>query len=182
MKITDDSTLNKLILLYVFETMDVPITGKTIIEMCSSRNLWLTYMDCTMAVNELLDSGLIYRSCKEKIVESGIISDALLQYHARRTAVSRPFYTRIPSTLRSEITEYVKENRMAYRRKQEYYRNYYKNNDGTYTVHMKIVDPVQTTLELKLNVTNRETAKAVYNKWEEKAAQIYYFLHEELID
>ena len=90
--------------------------------------------------------------------------------------------TRIPSTLRSEITEYVKENRMAYRRKQEYYRNYYKNNDGTYTVHMKIVDPVQTTLELKLNVTNRETAKAVYNKWEEKAAQIYYFLHEELID
>lgn len=36
MKITDDSTLNKLILLYVFEAMDVPLTGRTIIEMCSS--------------------------------------------------------------------------------------------------------------------------------------------------
>ena len=69
MKITDDSTLNKLILLYVFEAMDVPLTGRTIIEMCSSRNLWLTYMDCMVAVNELLDSGLIYRSSKEKIVE-----------------------------------------------------------------------------------------------------------------
>ena len=182
MKITDDSTLNKLILLYVFETMDVPITGKTIIEMCSSRNLWLTYMDCTMAVNELLDSGLIYRSCKEKIVESGIISDAYYNITPDGRQCLDHFYTRIPSTLRSEITEYVKENRMAYRRKQEYYRNYYKNNDGTYTVHMKIVDPVQTTLELKLNVTNRETAKAVYNKKKEKAAQIYYFLHEELID
>lgn len=58
MKITDDSTLNKLILLYVFEAMDVPLTGRTIIEMCTSRNLWLTYMDCTMAKNQLLDSGL----------------------------------------------------------------------------------------------------------------------------
>ena len=116
MKITDDSTLNKLILLYVFETMDVPITGKTIIEMCSSRNLWLTYMDCTMAVNELLDSGLIYRSCKEKIVESGIISDAYYNITPDGRQCLDHFYTRIPSTLRSEITEYVKENRMAYRR------------------------------------------------------------------
>ena len=47
---------------------------------------------------------------------------------------------------------------------------------------LKIVDPVQTTLEIKLNVANRNTAKMVYNKWEDKAAQIYGYLHEELID
>ncbi len=182
MKITDDSTLNKLILLYVFEAMDVPLTGRTIIEMCTSRNLWLTYMDCTMAVNQLLDSGLIYRSAKEKVTDNGIASDAYYSITPDGRQCLDHFYTRIPSTLRAEITEYVKENRMVYRRKQEYYRNYYKNPDGTYTVHMKIVDPVQTTLELKLNVTNRDAAKQVFNKWEEKAAQIYYFLHEELID
>ena len=71
---------------------------------------------------------------------------------------------------------------MTMRRKQEYYRNYYKNPDGTYTVQLKIVDPVQTTLELKLNVANRNTARMVHDKWEKKAAQIYGFLHEELID
>ena len=37
LEITDESTINKLILLYVFEAMDVPITGDTIIEMCTSR-------------------------------------------------------------------------------------------------------------------------------------------------
>lgn len=90
MKITDDSTLNKLILLYVFEAMDVPLTGRTIIEMCSSRNLWLTYMDCMVAVNELLDSGLIYRSSKEKIVEKGINFRRLLQHYAGRKTVPGP--------------------------------------------------------------------------------------------
>jgi len=182
LKITDDSTLNKLILLYVFEAMDVPLTGKTILEMCTSINLWLTYMDCTLAVNQLIESGLIFCSSKDKTGEGGIITDAYYNITPDGRMCLDHFYTRIPSTLRTEITEYIRENRMAYRRKQEYYRNYYKNQDGTYTVHMKIVDPVQTTLELKLNVTNRDTAKQVYNKWEEKAAQIYYFLHEEFLD
>ena len=182
LKISDDSTLNKLILLYVFEAMDVPLTGKTILEMCTSINLWLTYMDCTLAVAQLQESGLIFRSSKEKTDEGGIITDAYYSITPDGRMCLDHFYTKIPSTMRTEITEYVKANRMAYRRKQEYYRNYYKNPDGTYTVHLKIVDPVQTTLELKLNVTNRDRAKQVYNKWEEKAAQIYYFLHEELID
>ena len=92
------------------------------------------------------------------------------------------FYTRIPSSLRAEITDYIKENRMSFRRKQEYFRNYYKNADGSYTVQLKIMDPTQTMLEIKLNVSNRHVAKLVYNKWEEKAAQIFYSLHEQLID
>lgn len=174
MELADESTINKLILLYVFEAMDIPITGNTIIEMCTSRNTWLSYMDCTITINQLLESGFIYQSSKEKNSYYNITADG-------RQCLAL-FYTRIPASLRAEITEYVKENRMSLRRKQEYYRNYYKNNDGTYTVQLKIVDPVQTTLEIRLNVANRNTAKIVYNKWEDKAAQIYGYLHEELID
>ena len=164
MELADESTINKLILLYVFEAMDVPITGNTIIEMCTSRNTWLSYMDCTITINQLIESGFIYQASKEKNSYYNITADG-------RQCLAL-FYTRIPSSLRTEITEYVKENRMTMRRKQEYYRNYYKNNDGTYTVQLKIVDPVQTTLEIKLNVANRNTAKMVYNKWEDKAANL----------
>ena len=56
MELADESTINKLILLYVFEAMDVAITGNTIIEMCTSRNTWLSYMDCTITINQLLDA------------------------------------------------------------------------------------------------------------------------------
>ncbi len=195
MEITDESTINKLILLYVFEAMDVPITGDTIIEMCTSRNTWLSYMDCTITIGELIEAGFIYQSSRDRSVttadnkaDAGFIfrSSKEKNSYFNITADGRQclslFYTRIPSSLRAEITEYVRENRMTMRRKQEYFHNYYKNNDGTYTVQLKIVDPVQTALEIKLNVANRNTAKMVYNKWENKAAQIYGFLHEELID
>jgi predicted transcriptional regulator len=170
----DQTSLNKLTLLYVFEAMDIPITSNTIIEMCTSRNTWLTYMDCTLTISQLIEAGFIHQFSREKNSYYNITPDG-------RSCLDH-FYTRIPASRRTEITEYVKGNRMIYRRKQEYYRNYFKNADGTYTVQLKIIDPVQTTLEIKLIVSNRNTAKAVYNKWEDRAAQIYYTLHEELID
>lgn len=175
MGVVDDTTLNKLILLYVFEAMDVPITGNIIIEMCTSRNTWLSYMDCTITLNELMDSGFIIRPSKEK-------NNTYYTITADGRQCLSHFYTKIPASLRAEITKYVRSNRMRIRRKQEYYRNYNKNPDGTYTVHLQIVDPVRTTLEIKLNVANRNTAKMVHDKWEEKAPQIYGMLHEELID
>ena len=92
------------------------------------------------------------------------------------------FYTRIPSTLRNEMAEYIKENRMNFRRKQEYHHKYHKNHDGTYTVELKIDDPVQTTLDLKLTVSTRTLAKQISNNWEKKASQIYLHIHEDLID
>lgn len=174
MELSGISTVNKLVLLFVFDKMDVPITENTIVEMCTSRNAWITYMDCKQAMGQLLEAGFIYQSTHERNSYYSITPDG-------RMCLAH-FYMRIPSSTRNEITEYIKENRMTFRRKQEYFRNYYKNADGTYTVQLKIVDPVQTALEIKLNVANRHTAKLVYNKWEDKAAQVFYTLHELLID
>ena len=39
-----------------------------------------------------------------------------------------------------------------------------------------------TNLEIKLNVANRTTAKSVANKWSENAAEVFYALHEKLVE
>ena len=174
MDLSPDTTGNKLIMLFVFDKMDFPVMEDTLLNICSMGNPWIPWMECKETVSQLLDAGFIFQSVHENKIYYSMTPDG-------RACLSH-FYTRIPSSLRSEITEYVKENRLSYRRKQEYFRNYYKNADGSYTVQLKIMDPTQTTLEIKLNVSNRQTAKAVYNKWEDKAAQVFYSLHEQLID
>ena len=62
MEFSGETTVNKLILLFVFDKMDIPITENTIIEMCTSRNMWLTYLDCIQAITELLETQFIYES------------------------------------------------------------------------------------------------------------------------
>ena len=51
-----------------------------------------------------------------------------------------------------------------------------------YTVFLKIVEPSQPILELKLVVPNRQTAKDIYRKWEEKAGIVYATVYDCLVD
>ncbi|MDR1093676.1 MAG: DUF4364 family protein [Clostridiales bacterium] len=177
MDLSGNTTVNKLILLFVFDKMEIPLTENTIIEMCSSRSTpWINYMECKQAMAQLLEAGFIYCPTSNANKENyyTITPDG-------RVCLAH-FFIRIPTSLRGEITDYIRENRMNFRRKQEYFRDYYKNADGTYTVKLRIHDPVQTVLEIQLNVANRFIAKSVYQKWEEKAAAVYSLLHEQLIE
>ena len=74
------------------------------------------------------------------------------------------------------------KNRQEYKRKQEYFKDYFQNNDGTYTVKLKILEPLGTKLELSLNVANRAEAKTVFNKWNKCAGEVYGELYRILID
>ena len=71
---------------------------------------------------------------------------------------------------------------MKYRKKQDYFSDYYKNADGTYTVVLKIESNTMPLMELKLNIQNRNTAKWIFKNWADKAPQVYEFIQENLVD
>ena len=174
MEIDDNNLVNKLIILFIFDKMGMPVTEKTLLEMCASRNNWVNYMESIECLGELVDSGFVFRATSERS-----------EYYTITTSGREcldSFFTRIPASKRTEIADFIKENRMTYKRAQEYFRGYYKNDDGSYTVHLKILDPLRTTMELKLNVANRAVAKTVYNKWDSSAAEVYSMIYEKLID
>ncbi len=175
MDTTQNTTISKLVLLYCLDNMEIPLTDASITEICCSQNSWISYITCKEVMSDLLDTGFIIESTNnsgEKYYT--ITSDG-------RSCLSY-FFSKIPSSLREEILAYIKDNRLNYRRRQEYFRDYYKNADGSYTVLMKIIEPLGTKLELKLNVPNRAVAKQVYKRWETKASEVYGSIYSILID
>jgi len=167
-----DNKIQKLIILFVFEKMAIPLEESTILDLCTSDNGWLSYMDCKQYIAELLETNLIYRVPKSEylnITQDGISCLAL-------------FFTRIPSHIRDEITQYTRENRMRYKRRQSYFCDYSKNADGTYTVVMEVNNDISTLMELKLVVANRQLAKYLYKSWVDKASITYSLIHETLLD
>lgn len=170
----ENNLVNKLVLLFVFDKMGMPVTEKTLLEMCASRNNWVNYMDCIECLGELVEAGFVFKTTNDR-------SDYYTITTSGRECLDG-FFTRIPASKRTEIAEFIKENRMTYKRAQEYFRGYYKNDDGSYTVQLKILDPTRTTMELKLNVANRAIAKMVYGKWDGSAAEVYSMIYEKLID
>lgn len=174
MQLKGDALLNKLILLFVFDKMECPLTENTIIDMCCSSNNWISYMDCKPIITQLLDHGFIY-----KIAQSG---DSLYNITPDGRVCLADFFVQIPTSIRENISRFVKINRTKYRKKQEFNADYYMNKDGTYTVSLKIVEPGHTMLELKMVVPNRVTAKNIYSKWEDKGGNIYELIYDNLVD
>lgn len=172
---TNSTTITKLILLYVFDKMEVPLTESTILNMCANQNDWVNYMTCRSVLADLVEIGFIHSLPNPS-------AEPFFTITADGRACLSYFFMKIPSSLREDISAYVKENRLNFRRKQEYFRNYYKNTDGTYTVLLRIVEPSSTVMELKLSVANRAAAKAIYEKWEKKASNVYSSIYDILIE
>ena len=167
------TTIAKLVLLYVFDKMETPLTESTVLNICTNKNDWVNYMTCKEVLAELLDIGFLTATT------SGT-NEPFYSISAEGRACLSYFFVKIPSSVREDITAFVKENRMQFRRMQEYFRDYYKNADGTYTVLLKIIEPSATLLEIKFNAPNRAAAVTMYKRWEEKASEIFANIHDTL--
>ena len=73
---------------------------------------------------------------------------------------------------------------MQFKRNQEYVAKSFKNEDGSYTVTLKIKDPSSTgsLMVLKLKASNRKMALETAQKWTSKAPQIYENIYDSLLD
>ncbi|MDE6275556.1 MAG: DUF4364 family protein, partial [Clostridia bacterium] len=54
----ESNTVNKLILLYALDKMEVPLQEDVILEMITENN-WLSYMDCKVALTDLIKTDII---------------------------------------------------------------------------------------------------------------------------
>ena len=107
MQVKGDALLNKLILLFVFDKMECPLTENTIIDMCCSSNNWISYMDCKPIINQLIDHGFIY--C---LTQNG--SDTLYSITSDGRVCLADFFIQIPSSIRENISKFIKLNGLKY--------------------------------------------------------------------
>ncbi|MBO5924952.1 MAG: DUF4364 family protein [Clostridia bacterium] len=171
----ESAITNKLILLFVLDKMEIPITEQTMLDLCTVDNDWLNYMECRDTLDQLVEAGFVYAA---ETSESGTM------FHITpdgRICLAH-FFVKIHSSLREEITEYIRVNRLKYRKKQEYRSDYFKNPDGTYTVVLKIQEPGRPIMELRLLVPDRHKAKTIYRNWCNDAPRVYSSIYSTLVE
>ena len=174
MQIKGETSVNKLVLLFVFDKMESPLSERTLIDMCTSSNDWINYMDCMVLIHKLLSDGFI--------CEIPGVDDPLYTITPEGRDSLANFYINIPRSVREEIVKFVKNNSAKFRMRQECKSDYFQNKDGSYTVFLKILAPVQPMLELKFVVPDKKTASRIYKKWEDKASELYSVVYETLVD
>ncbi len=174
MQVKGETSVNKLILLFVFDKMESALSERTLVDMCTSSNDWINYMDCVVLIHKLLRDGFICQVPGD--------DDPLYTITPEGRESLANFYINIPKSTREEISRFIKNNSSKFRNRQECKSDYFQNKDGTYTVFLKILAPVQPMLELKFVVPDKKTASNIYKKWEDKASELYSVVFETLVD
>lgn len=173
-----DPMICKLILLFTLDKMEFPLTENTISDICYYRNNWISYMDCKDYLYKLVDSNLVYKADGKDGEERFNIT------YDGRNCLSH-FYVKIPSELREQITEYTKVNRMHFKRSQEYVSTFFKSEDGSYIVVLKIrSDTLQDEplFEVKIKAPSRQSAIEACKKWQDQAHYAYEAIYELFIE
>lgn len=183
MNIPTDDIVDKLKVLFILDKMEIPLTKHSIIDIVT-RDYWLkiTYMDCIEIISQLKDMGFIYTVDSTYETVNNDEARYAITYAGRECLGH--FYQRIPVSLREGIVAFAKENRMTFKRNQEYVSEYIKNPEGSYRVTLRIKEPLvnSSLLEINLKAPNKATAISACNKWTKKAPNIFEFLYDNFID
>lgn len=167
----------KLIILYTLEQIEIPLNEHFIFDICTTRNPWINYMECKAIFPELLKFNMIF-SPDTKTENKRYSLTAL-----GRNCVNS-FYNEISEDLRGQISTFCKNNRMYFKRLQEYVADFKKNADGTYMVTMRIIDSTSTipSFEIAINLQTRAEAIKAVELWPTRAPNFYEFVYANLLD
>lgn len=156
---------SKLLLLYLIEKMNLPITTSQISQFVLEEGL-LNFFDLHECLSEMVE-GKYIDATKENNNTRYTITDlgvASLGY----------FENRISLHIRNKIAKYVNENRSQIKKDYETTANYFKDiQTGEYTVKCGIYENNSLLMEINITVVNREQARNICDNWKNNVNQIY---------
>lgn len=170
---TEELAQNKLLLLYIIDKPQTPLSNSEITEFVLENN-YMNYFLIQQFLSELVESKFIeYKKYKGKEVYT------LLK---KGKVALDCFIDRIPKKVKDDINDkfQIKLNNM--KRDTQVIGDYYKKQEGEYIVYLKLVENDITLFSLNLNVVTSEQAKMICENWKSKPDSVYQSILKVLIN
>lgn len=165
-------TLYKLIILYMLDQVDFPLTTAQISEFILDQG-YTNYLTLQQALSELTDAGLVNSQT--------VRNRTRLTNTKEGTETLQFFGNRISDAIREDIAKYFTENEITLRSEVNINADYYKSTSGEFEVRMVARDKDTLLVDLTLSVPDKTMAQQMCDNWERKNQQIYQYLMEKLM-
>jgi len=165
-------TLYKLIILYMLEQVDFPLTTAQLSEFILEQG-YTNYLTLQQALSELTEAGLIETRTirnRTRLINTADGSEAL-QF----------FGNRISDAIREDIARFFEANEVALRSEVNIQADYYKSTSGEYEVRMVARDKDTLLIDLTLSLPDEGMAQQMCDKWHKQNQEIYRYLMEQLL-
>ena len=158
---------NKILVLYMLNRVSFPLTQAQIYDFMLERN-YVNFMNLQRAITELVDTGFVTARSRHNRTYLTITAEG------RETLDF--FKSRIDSSIRKDIDDFLGANQFKLRNETSVSTDYRKVLSGDYEVHLTVKEKDTTVVEITLSVPNTETAEAVCTNWQKKNQDLYQYL------
>lgn len=165
-------TLYKLIILYMLDKVDFPLTTSQISEFVLNKG-YTNYFRLQEALSELSESGLI----RPETTHNRTL------YHLTENGAETILYFshKISAAIRQDIDEFLREKQYDLKEEVSVRADYYLNTRREYEVRCRITENGADLIDLKLTVPTEKEAEAIVNHWNTKSQEIYTLLLSNLL-
>lgn len=167
----DPLTLYKLIVLYMLNRVDFPLTKAQICDFILEKE-YTNFMSLQQAISELIDADMI----KAKSIRNR----THLEITREGEDTLEFFGNRISTQIRDEINAYFVENKFQLKNEVSVLSNYYKSTSGEYEANLIIKEKKINLVNLTISVPTEEIAASICEKWEAANQEVYSFLVDKL--
>ncbi len=154
---------NKLLLLYIFSKINMPISNSSITQIVLENNL-INYFSLQQFLSELIDGGLIDDNKRD--------NQHMLSITPGGKDALEFFASRIPEKKRETIDNYLKKNMAELKNDIEISADYKQSLDR-YNVALKLQDSGESLIDMKLSVDSKEKAEHICSIWEKDPRGFY---------
>ena len=161
------STLYKMIVLYMLERVDFPLSNTQITSFFLDND-YTTYFHVQQTINELLDSRLIQKK------KQGNSTCYMMTETGKETLSYFEKTCRIRSA--GEIEQYLKERKYDLKNEHALRADYYRTPEQEYLVRCQVMEKKTPLITLELTVPTEEIARTFCGNWSKKSPEIYAYL------
>lgn len=153
---TEPLTLTKLIILYMLDQVDFPLSKAQIFDFVLEKE-YTNYFTLQQATCELADSGFVS--------SESLHSVTLLTLTDAGRDTLRYFHGRISEGIKADVSAYFNENKVELHNEVSVTSNYYRIGAGEYVAELSAREKNSELIGLKLIVPSEEAASTICENW-----------------
>lgn len=165
-------TLYKLIILYMLNKVDFPLTNSQISEFILDKG-YTTYFKLQQALSELSEADLLREETSHNRTLYHLTEDGAQSIQYFKNKISRPIQEDIDNFLSEK--QYDLKNEVAVKA------DYYRNTAREYSVRCQVLENQEPLIELTLSVPSENEAETIANNWQKKNQEVYAWLMSQLL-
>lgn len=164
--------LYKLIILYMLDKVDFPLTNSQISEFILNEG-YTNYFTLQQALSELTDSGFIH--------EEATHSRTFYHLTEEGEQTITFFKNDISPAIQEDIHTFLKNKKYELKNEVAVKADYYQNSNHEYAVRCQVIEHEAPLIDLTITVPTETEAETISNNWAKKSQQIYAMIMTQLL-